>query len=160
MGWKGKPGHLTIINQIMPRNTNFLWKHMGWDEHWEAEWNASREWTATIHLVSVKPTSFEPRTMQLNATQMGPMIQTIQHIINDCATRKFSGGLAELFQVTDRAIDWIKDLDILLWVIWLELPESELCRLNFEFSIFNFFFVEMKERRRKDEKNFKVVVET
>lgn len=40
--------------------------------------------------------------------------QTIEHIVNDCPRRKFSGGITELNQVTDNAAKWLEELDISL----------------------------------------------
>lgn len=40
--------------------------------------------------------------------------QTIHHIVNDCPIRKFDGGLSEINELTDNAIEWIKNLDVWL----------------------------------------------
>lgn len=40
--------------------------------------------------------------------------QTIDHIVNECWKRKFSGGIRELNQVTDNAAKWLDELDIYL----------------------------------------------
>ena len=40
--------------------------------------------------------------------------QTIHHIVNECPMRKFSGGLHEINDLTDEAIEWIRNLDVKL----------------------------------------------
>ena len=40
------------------------------------------------------------------------IIQTMEHILNECPLRKFNGDLQILHQATTEATNWLHDLDI------------------------------------------------
>lgn len=42
------------------------------------------------------------------------VVQTTNHIVNDCDKRKFSGGLMELHEVTPDAVQWLQLMDVKL----------------------------------------------
>ncbi len=42
--------------------------------------------------------------------------QTMSHIINECALRRFSGGISEIHSATTESIEWLKNLDLNLWL--------------------------------------------
>ncbi len=38
--------------------------------------------------------------------------QTNHHIVNECPMRKFNGGITEINELTDDALEWIRNLDV------------------------------------------------
>lgn len=42
----------------------------------------------------------------------GDVVQSTSHLVNECATRKFDGGLSELHEVTPDAIQWLQLMDV------------------------------------------------
>lgn len=41
--------------------------------------------------------------------------QIVKHIQNDCPKRKFYGGIEGIMNLTTKALDWLKNLNIQLW---------------------------------------------
>lgn len=63
--------------------------------------------------------------------------QTIHHIVNECPKRKFHCELNEINELTDDAIEWIRNKDIYLWRVGEKnFLYDELIWLNF----LHFFF--------------------
>lgn len=48
------------------------------------------------------------------ACDCGCDLQTIRHLIEDCPMRKFTGELKDFFNVTDSALQWLSELDVVL----------------------------------------------
>jgi hypothetical protein len=48
------------------------------------------------------------------ACDCGNSLQTIHHIVTDCINRKFSGEFVDLINATENAIEWIRNLNIVL----------------------------------------------
>jgi len=46
------------------------------------------------------------------ACDCGNDIQTVNHIIIECQSRKFNQGIEEIHAITPEAIKWIKELDM------------------------------------------------
>lgn len=42
----------------------------------------------------------------------GANSQTMEHIVNVCPLRCFSGGITELHELTSEAVDWLRNIDI------------------------------------------------
>lgn len=42
----------------------------------------------------------------------GTIVQTMNHIVNDCPIRRFDGGIQQLNLVAADAIEWLRNLDI------------------------------------------------
>lgn len=108
-----------------------------WKEEWENDIPINGSLVDNVHSIHSKPPGSDlPRTLwtRLNHIRTGqgrcnnllhkwkiktdPKCdcgadkQTMEHIVSECAKRKFTGTLSEIHVATDKAIKWLDSLDI------------------------------------------------